>query len=277
MNRVEALPALNPAEVAAHMRANRIHNNSHTRVGMRCGDGRDSQEMVHAVFGGALGYAYMVLEAAESMSYKLKTEFNPENIVDFVYEGIYSKNKQINLHSDQHPHDLSIPSAPGCGFNKLAHARKFFSITDSDIQAVDTINQKYIDMGKVAHIDYEGDHEERAVLLVEGHDGVKAKNSMGGSSVFVLHLESIRQSINDIAHNQKIQKELGIPQSEIARFKKELVKAWMSQTNTTAQNLAIDKDRLSLFPLPTFLVSYGLTGPRVSQNFDNQYILNYMM
>lgn len=258
---VEGTRRLSPELVKSHAFFNRIPSNERTIAGQKCGDGRDEQEYVHAIFGASLGYVYATLGAINRMAYI--GHYDSEVLVRAVFEDVIAQNGFVDIHTDSHTHAKpDMKYARGCGANRLAHENPpRFGLTQKDILAIETVTEEYVKKGKVRNVVYKGDHNEGAVLLVKGPSGIKAKGK--DSSVFVLHLDSIHHFLDVISVNPQILEYLKISsEGEKNLFRTELERIWEMQTEYVRQQLANDSDHSAL---PVFEVNYLGIFPRVKE------------
>lgn len=219
------------------------------QIGRKCGDGRDEQNYMEAIFGSDLGYAFAAQAALRDLG-KLK-ESKEGNALRKTLS-IVAGEGQTYIHTDDHLGNEEQLFG-GCGANKVARSNSsLFGLTQEDFSALDVVMEELNNNGKVERAVYKGDHNEGAVALVKGRDfSVRANDVKQGTSVFVATIDLIEDRLHDIA--QKLSKDYETTEDELFRA---MHARWQTQTEIIRKNLAHIKG----VALPVYTVEFSDTG-----------------
>lgn len=255
---------LNKDQVYELVQTNRYKVNDNSKFFSRCIDGRyedklkvkneklTSEQEIDlpplAIAGADAGELALLFVCANSYGFEIDYEKAYQSLVDVV-----GGEKNLNFHTDHHAkHGLIIG---GCGHIKqMTLDPKAYNITTNQIQTIKQHLTKAKQQGAKETI-LEGDHIERAVLLVTGNWSVKTRYLSGDAllEVFVHH-----QSLIDQRHRAIIKKLIENNAVKLLDGQDEeyLYEALSSQTEDhlmeTAKKLAKG--------LPIFLVSFSPDG-----------------
>lgn len=133
----------------------------------RCIDGRYSadQDSALAYPGADLGELALVYATANHYGFEVDRD-----TVLTVYLKLIGGPKKFAFHTDHHA-NLAVP-AGGCGFMKSLHAEpKTYFLEAEDIKKLDEQTSELLKKGAQQSV-LEGDHQEGAVLLVQGNYGI---------------------------------------------------------------------------------------------------------
>ncbi|NMB84033.1 hypothetical protein GYA28_01970 [Candidatus Roizmanbacteria bacterium] len=230
-------------KVFTHIQKNLIRKTPETLVGRKCGDGRDDQNFMEALFGSDLGYVFACQAGLRDME-ALKDKQPLTSITSIL--DLVSGNGDIYIHTDDHDNNEQS-FIGGCGANKVArkHAEEF-GITDDDFRALDGFLSE--NSNRIKKAVYRGGHKEGAVLIVSGKDyGVRGNDTENGTSVFVVQSDMVYDRLRQLT--QSLSREYGLDEKELytkieERFKKQM---------------GIIGDELAKLPDGTPLPSYSIT------------------
>jgi len=237
-------------KATTHIQSNIIQKTSRSMEGRKCGDGRDGQEFIEAIFGSDLGYGFAAQAALRDMGKVVPGK--EAEALQSTLALVAGESGKTYVHTDNHQGNEGQLYG-GCGANRVARENMLgFGLIPDDFTALDGVMKNLDEQGKVEKAVYKGNHIEGAVVLVKGRDfGIKANDQKENTSVFVATVDLIEDRLRLIARS--LAPEYGVEENTL--YDKIHIR-WAAQTEIIRLNLAKIGENL----LPVFTAEFSSTG-----------------